>query len=89
MREQTESNHNFEKSIPYIIATPDSVLLAKCYTKMATNYLRVSDFANAIQYYDLSSKIRMGIQDSTGLANNFINIAGCYYPMAEYNNAIR
>lgn len=88
-KEEAESNEYFEKSIPYIIATPDSVLLANCYTKIGTNYLRLSDFINAIHYYSLSSAVRMGLRDSTGTANNLINVAGCYYQMAEYDNAIR
>ena len=87
-RDQTESNQYLEKSVPFIIATPDSVLLAKCYTKIGTNYLRLSDFTNAIRNYSLSSEIRAGMRDSTGLTNNLINIAGCYYQMAEYDQAI-
>lgn len=87
-KEEAESNVCLEKSLPFIIATPDSVLLSKCYTKIGTNYLRLADFTNAIRYYRLSSDVRIGMKDSTGTANNFINIAGCYYQMAEYDNAI-
>ncbi|MCF8403885.1 MAG: tetratricopeptide repeat protein [Bacteroidales bacterium] len=88
-KEEVESNIYFEKSVPYIIDTPDSVLLGKCYTKIGTNYLRLSDFKNAILYYHLSFDVRQGLHDSTGMANNLINIAGCYYQMAEYDDAIR
>ncbi|MCF6170618.1 MAG: tetratricopeptide repeat protein [Bacteroidales bacterium] len=85
---QAVSNAYFKKSVPYLTATPDSVLLAKCYTKIGTNYLRLSNFSNALHYYELSATIRAGLNDSTKWANNLINIAGCYYQMAEYDEAI-
>ncbi len=87
--EQEESNLYLEKSIPYLLAIPDSVLLAKCFTKIGTNYLRLSDFFKAIEFYQLSYNIRAELKDSASMANNLINIAGCYYQMASYDSAIR
>ena len=78
---------NLKIAIAQYTKAGESLAAAKCYTFMGQTLMAEHRYQEAVEDFKSSFYLREKANDSLGMANNLINLAGMYYQMGQLTEA--